>query len=150
MCKTNFWFELWISLFLALLCMIWHTECQIANGNMLSGAGKRDVLVKHVWSCSDGQDPFQPQLLLREWLYWELVSNSDKKWSKNYVSLIGNFSQRQSKVKMVKIQNPDFSYHWGQDLTCLTSMSYFPAPDNILPFALWHFVCQIMQSSVWV
>ena len=26
---------------------------------MLSGAGKRDVLVKHVWSCSDGQDPFQ-------------------------------------------------------------------------------------------
>ena len=23
--------------------MIWHTECQIANGNMLSGAGKRDV-----------------------------------------------------------------------------------------------------------
>lgn len=99
MCKTNFWFELWISLFLALLCMIWHTECQIANGNMLSGAGKRDVLVKHVWSCSDGQDPFLPQLLLREWLYWELVSNSDKKWSKNYVSLIGHFHRERQKWK---------------------------------------------------
>ena len=35
MCKTNFWFELWISLFLLLLCMIWQ-ERQIANGNMLS------------------------------------------------------------------------------------------------------------------
>ena len=34
-----------------------------------------------------------------------------------------------------------------QDQTCLTSTSRFPAPDNILPFAIWHSVCQIMQSS---
>ena len=51
-----------------------------------------------------------------------IVSNSDKKWSKNYVSLIGHFSQRQSKVEMVKIQNPDFSNKaWENVLSFLSN-----------------------------